>query len=97
MVSYAEKMLLQAQETLQDRAKLRDTPNGERSMDRTVAAFNSLTGNSLSTLDGWLFMLCLKLARSQQGGYHPDDFLDLVGYAVLAGEEAELINTQEKE
>jgi len=57
-------------------------------MARTVLAFNALTGANLTVLQGWIFMLCLKLARSQQGKYHADDFIDLTGYAVLAGEEA---------
>lgn len=94
MKSYAEKILAEALETLKERGEQRDSPNGERSMARTVAAFNALTGHGLSTLDGWEFMLCLKLSRSREGVYNKDDFLDLVGYTALLAEEAELSHTE---
>lgn len=86
--SKAEILLQESLETLRERAKLRDSPTGERSMEACVKAFNALTGNNLSTLDGWEFMLCLKLARSRHGSYHADDYRDLIGYSTLAAEEA---------
>ena len=84
----AEDALQEALDTLKARAKLRDNGTGERSMEACVNAFNALTGNKLSTLDGWEFMLCLKLARSRHGEYHADDYVDLIGYSALAAEEA---------
>lgn len=81
-----ERLLNQAREALLQRASHRDTPDGERSMRRTVDIFNAITGHRLSTLEGWKFMIALKLARSSQGGFHPDDYVDLIGYSALAGE-----------
>lgn len=71
---------------IDQRAQLRDTPAGERSMARTVAAFNALTGASISERDGWLFMVLLKSARATAGGHNPDDYEDMAAYAALAGE-----------
>lgn len=61
---------------------------GERSMEQTLAIFKALTGVELSLLDGWRFLICLKLARSTTGEPKLDTYIDLVGYAALAGEAA---------
>lgn len=71
---------------LQDRAESRDTPDGERSMKRTVAIFKARTDIDLSEYQGWIFMQCLKHAREAQGGYNLDDVVDDIGYAALRGE-----------
>lgn len=84
----ADKFLESALEDMQRKAKLRDKPEGERSMASAVAAFNALFGKELSETDGWRFMLCLKLARSAGGEFHADDYVDLAAYAGLAGESA---------
>ena len=72
---------------IEDRAAQRDQAQGERSMARTVAAFNALTGHQLSERDGWLFMVALKAARAccTPTG-QPDDYEDLSAYGALAGE-----------
>lgn len=84
----SEKLLRDAADIIAERAKLRDTPEGERSMSRAVDAFNGLVGGDkrLTELEGWLFMCCLKMARATAGGFHLDDYADLAGYAALAGE-----------
>lgn len=84
----SEKLLRDAADIIAERAKLRDTPEGERSMARAVDAFNGLVGGDkrLTELEGWLFMCCLKMARATAGGFHLDDYADLAGYAALAGE-----------
>lgn len=71
---------------LEDRAATYDSPQGERSMGRTVEAFNAITGHKLSEEQGWLFMSCLKLVRSQQGAFKSDNFEDLIAYGALQGE-----------
>lgn len=71
-----------------DRAQTYDAPSGERSMAKTVAAFNAITGKSLTETEGWTFMELLKIARSFQGGFKQDNFEDRVAYAALAGEAA---------
>lgn len=82
----AVSLLREAADTIEQRGKLRDSPEGERSMATAVALFSLMTGNTLSEVDGWKFMLALKLARSRQGLDHIDDYLDLAGYAALTAE-----------
>lgn len=83
----AQSFLEKAADTMKARAQLRDQPAGERSMARTVAIFNAWTGNNLSVEDGWRFMISLKQAREIQGFYNEDDYIDLVSYSSLLGEE----------
>lgn len=85
----AVDFLNKASFTLSERARLRDKEDtGERSMSACVEAYNALTGCKMTVLQGWIFMLCLKLSRAKHGKYHPDDYTDLIGYAALAAEEA---------
>ena len=46
-------------------------------------------GVSLTALDASLLMCQMKIARTMAGGYNPDDFVDLAGYAGCAGEIAD--------
>lgn len=71
---------------MEDRAATYDKPSGERSMGKTVQMFNTLTGCGLTEEQGWLFMTCLKLARSQQGDYRADSYEDGAAYFALGGE-----------
>lgn len=82
----AAEILKNAAKTIEDRAALRDTPDGERSMERAVKAFNTLCGTNLTELEGWVFMCLLKLSRATAGKPHLDDYIDLAGYAALAAE-----------
>ena len=82
----AASMLTAALGHMEDRAKTYDTPGGERSMGKTVSAFNVITGQTLTEEAGWLFMEILKQVRSQQGDYRADSYEDLVAYAALRGE-----------
>lgn len=84
----SEQVLSDAVDAIADRAKKRDTPEGERSMKRAVQMFNALKGGDrfMTEREGWLFMCCLKMSRATAGTFHLDDFVDLAGYAALAGE-----------
>lgn len=73
---------------MEDRAKTCDNPQGERSMARTVEAFNAVTGARLTEEQGWLFMVLLKTVRSQQGAYKADNYEDGAAYFGLMGEAA---------
>ena len=86
MIKTAGDFLGAALGHLEDRASTYDNPTGERSMGRTVEAFNAITGHKLSEEQGWLFMSCLKLVRSQQGMYKADNYEDLIAYGSLQGE-----------
>ena len=82
----AASILTAALGHMEDRAKTYDAPGGERSMGKTVAAFNVITGQKLTEEAGWLFMEILKQVRSQQGDYRADNYEDMVAYAALRGE-----------
>ena len=71
---------------LEDRASTYDNPTGERSMGRTVEAFNAITGHKLTEEHGYLFMVLLKAVRSQQGKYKSDSYEDGAAYFALMGE-----------
>lgn len=77
-----------AADAIADRAAARDQPDGERSMARTVAAFNAITGRAITEREGWLFMAQLKAARAWGGNHHADDYVDGAAYFGLAGESA---------
>lgn len=84
----APEFLEAASRAIGDRAAQRDCPTGERSMARAVDAFNAMTGHDLTEVDGWWFMVLLKMARAQNGGLQPDDFTDAAAYCALGGEAA---------
>ena len=74
---------------MEDRAALRDSPEGERSMKATVAAFNALEGTNLTEVQGWRFMCVLKHARAAQCDLSIDDYEDAAAYWALAAESAQ--------
>ena len=82
----ATDILKQAGKEQADRAKFYDAKNGERSMAKTVAAFNAVYGTELTEVMGWRFMELLKMVRSTQGAPRADNFVDGASYASLAGE-----------
>ena len=84
----ASEFLFSAMDHMKDRAKTYDSPWGERSMKKTVDLFNALTGLGLSEEEGWKFMICLKLTRSEQGEFKADSYEDGAAYFALAGESA---------
>lgn len=85
--STAVDFLAQASSLLAERGKTYDQPSGERAMARTVAAFNAVTGQSMTEAQAWLFMLLLKQVRQwQKPAYHQDSAEDGVAYAALLAE-----------
>ena len=87
MTISAIEFLERAADLMLERGREYDSPTGERSMERTVFAFNVLTGNILSEQEGWLFMLLLKLSRQQQSPeWHQDSSEDAIAYAALLAE-----------
>lgn len=82
----AHEFLQEAMRQMEERAKLRDSPDGERVVHTVVKMFNILTDSELTVSEGWKFLLLLKLARAENGSYHQDDFVDLSAYSALLGE-----------
>ena len=79
---------------MEQRAAQYDQPGGERSMGRTVEAFNAITGRTgeraLSEADGWLLMQVLKDVRQWQSpAFHRDSAEDGVAYSALKAEALE--------
>lgn len=72
---------------MRDRAATYDKPEGERSMGKTVEAFNTITGRDLRESEGWLLMALLKMVRSEtRADAHRDSIEDLIAYGGLYGE-----------
>jgi hypothetical protein len=87
MSATAVEILKAAAMHMDDRATTYDSSEGERSMEKTVTAFNVITGNSLTEAEGWLLMLLLKTVRNNQRGEpHQDSLEDAVAYAALYAE-----------
>lgn len=82
----AKTILIAAADHQDERAAAYDAPAGERSIAKTVAMFNALTGHQLAEKDGWFFMVCLKSARAYQGREKADNYEDGTSYFALAGE-----------
>jgi hypothetical protein len=73
------------------RAQDYDQPSGERSMGRTVEAFNVITQRqrqqALTESEGWQFMAILKMVRDRSTAKpHVDSIEDMVAYISLFGE-----------
>jgi hypothetical protein len=71
---------------MEDREDKYDKSDGERSMRRTVALFNLLTGEDMSERHGWMLMALLKMVRAEYNGYRKDDYVDGAAYMALGGE-----------
>jgi len=84
----ADEILKESINHLVNRGKQYDGEDGERSMEKTVKAFNAVTGQCLTTAEGWLIMVLLKSVRAFQGSPKADDFEDGASYFALMGEEA---------
>ena len=83
----AEGFLRDAADLLAERGKQYDQPEGERSMGKAVKAFNTITGQSLTEPEGWLFMQVLKDVRQwQTPAFHADSAVDCVSYSALKAE-----------
>ena len=83
----APEILTRSAEIMAERAKQYDSPEGERSMGKAVAAFNAITGHELSEANGWLLMALLKMVRDNTtAAPHEDSIHDLVAYGALYGE-----------
>ena len=64
-----------------------DSEDGERSMGKTIIAFNAITGYDLTEPEGWLLLQLLKDTRQWTSPtIHEDSALDCVSYAALKAE-----------
>lgn len=83
----AIELLDRAAGHMRDRAATYDSPEGERSMGRAVAAFNAITDHALSESEGWLLLQILKDVRDHQREVpHRDSLEDCIAYAALKAE-----------
>ena len=80
----APDLLAKAAELMIERGRTYDEEGGERSMGKTVAAFNAITGRDLTEAEGWLLMQVLKDVRLfTREAYHADSAEDCIAYAAL--------------
>jgi len=84
----APEFLHRAATIMEERGKQYDKPGGERSMGKTVAAFNAITGQDMTEEQGWAFMLILKQVRffSNTAAPHQDSLEDAIAYSALMAE-----------
>lgn len=84
----APKILDAAAGHMRDRAATYDSPQGERSMGRAVAALNAVLGRqALTESEGWLLLQLVKDVRDRQCAKpHRDSLEDGVAYAALKAE-----------
>ena len=84
----AGDFLSRSKDLLEERGKEYDNVHGERSMEKTVRAFNAITGRyTFTEAEGWLFMQILKDVRQWQSPkFHRDSAEDCVSYAALKAE-----------
>lgn len=83
----APDLLAKAAELMLERGRTYDEEGGERSMGKTVAAFNAITGRDLTEAEGWLLMQVLKDVRLfTRETYHADSAEDCIAYAALKAE-----------
>lgn len=90
MTNTAPEFLHRAATIMEERGKQYDKPGGERSMGKTVAAFNAITGQDMTEEQGWAFMLVLKQVRffSNTTEPHRDSLEDAIAYSALLAESA---------
>jgi hypothetical protein len=80
----AAEMLTRSADLLVERGKRYDKADGTSSMDRAVAALNTITGHNLTEDEGWMLMLLLKLSRATaKAGYHADSYEDAAAFVGL--------------
>lgn len=86
----APALLIEAADTICNRAAERDSEDGERSMARAVHMFNLWRGRHhqgvVTEHEGWMFMVFLKLARAAEGKHRRHDYIDGAAYLALACE-----------
>ena len=88
----AVKYLDGAKKEMIDRAKTYDSPGGEKSMGKAVAALNAIAGEDIARggmreCHGWLLMLLVKQVRQfSRTAPHEDSAVDSVAYAALMAE-----------
>lgn len=93
----APEILTRAAQHMSDRAATYDKPEGERSMGKTVAAFNAITGRDLTESEGWLLMTLLKFVRdSQRNEPHQNTIAHAVEWAKTSrgGRQYDFLRTQ---
>jgi hypothetical protein len=80
----------EAKRIQEERGATYDSTGGtkERSMGKTVAAFNAITGKDLTEAEGWLLLQLLKDARqwANPDVFHLDSAMDCVSYSSLKAE-----------
>ena len=88
MPTTAPDFLQSALNTLTQRGKDYDKPEGERSAAAVAVAFNAITGRNLTEAEVWLVLQLVKDVRQWQNPerYHADSALDCVAYAALKAE-----------
>ena len=90
-------LLNQAKEVLIRCGKQYDSTgnDSERIMDKVTTAYTAITGKDMTPEEANIFMVCLKLVRSQTTSkYNDDHYVDGINYFAMAGEEAHKVSKE---
>lgn len=88
LVTKAESLLTQAEKVLLARGAQYGSGERERSMDKIVNIYNAMTGKHMTVVEGWSFMVAVKLARiANESIPQEDSYVDAINYLALLGEE----------
>ncbi len=83
---------MKAQETLKTAASLisgdraRKHGDAQENHDNIARLWSAYLGKNLDAHDVACMMVLLKIARTQTGAINPDNYVDMAGYAAIAGE-----------
>lgn len=89
-------MSVKAHEILETAAKLvsgdRAAQHGDKveNHQNIAALWGAFLGVQITAEQAALMLALLKIARTKTGDHNPDDFIDIAGYAGIAGEIAAL-------
>ena len=80
----AQDVLKEALSVIEQREQQHGTKH--HVFDQTRRLWTAYLGIPVNAEQVAMMMVLLKIARTQNGAFNPDDFVDAVGYAALAGE-----------
>ena len=61
-------------------------PDAKAAFQRTADLWSVYLGHKVEAKDVPMMLVLLKITRSIDGAYNADDFIDMIGYAGLAGQ-----------
>lgn len=89
---YTDDRIIEIVDKVRDIVSIdRENTHGDKKVnhDNIAKMWSAYLDREITGLDVALMMVLLKTARTKTGAYNPDDFIDMAGYSVIAGELSE--------